>query len=183
MFPLYARQGSVRNVIAKKRDPLARPGAGLVLPALKAKYRVRKLRWYRSQYFDYRIDPLEVRCLHEMLADMSARGIRSVVVLPPVEVALLRAAARAKPGQPDRGRLGDGEPGSPLRLFKEAVQGAAARSGVRLIDYMRADRAAGFDYRDPAHLSEISAVRFTRELAASINAELSATERAGHETR
>ena len=172
IVPTYARQGSLRNRIARTQDPMVRirPGRGpwareteKILRAL----RPRALNMYRGFYRGYAIDAFQARCLERMLIDMKARGIRVFLVSPPVDIALLRMAARAAPDQPARSLEGD--PGSPLRLYKSALRSVTERAGVPYLDYMRADQVRRFEYPDPSHLTVESAVEFTRELALQID--------------
>ena len=165
MFPLYARQVSWRQWISgrrirKKLDPRSRP------PLLKRRALFEE---YRRNLANYRIDGFDVECLDEMLADMSAHGVRAVLVSPPVELSLLRLAARCPQTPLVRSSLVNGAPGSPLRLWKSAAQVSAAKRCVPYLDYMRPDQVLRFRYWDPSHLSKESGARFTRELAARIN--------------
>jgi len=172
ILPTYARQGSLRNRIARTQDPMMRirPGRGpwareteRILRAL----RPRALNMYRGFYRGYEIDPFQVRCLERMLIDMKARGIRVFLVSPPVDLALLRMAARGAPDEPSRSLEGD--PGSPLRRYKSALRGIAERAGIPYLDYMRPGEARRFEYPDPSHLTAESAMKFTRELALQID--------------
>jgi hypothetical protein len=175
MLPTYARQGSLRCMIGGTPDPLTRirPGRGpwtaeteTILRAL----RPNAFKGYRKFYRNYAIDPSQVLSLERMVAGMKAQGVRVFLVSLPVDIALLRMAARRAADEPARSLQGD--PGSPLRLYKSAIRGVAERTGVPYLDYMRADEVRQYEYPDPSHMTAESAVRFTRALAAGINAEL-----------
>lgn len=164
IFPLYARRSSLRTLVA--RTPSS--------PSFREPRRDQTLKRYRDYYRDYRIDPFQVGCLDEILADMRARGIHAILVSPPIERSLLRLAASDPRNPRWRGLPGEAAPGSPLSLFKRTARRSAARAGALYLDYLRPEQSARFAYRggDLAHLAPHSAAAFTEEIAARINAEL-----------
>ena len=165
IFPLYARQESWRNWISGQEvRPTLDPRQER--PPVKRKDR---LAARRRRSTTPTINDFDVRCLNEMLADMSAHGVRAVLVSPPVELWLLRLAAQCPQTPLVRGSLVDGAPGSPLQLWKSAAQALADEKGVPYLDYMRPEQVVRFQYWDPSHLSVTSAAAFTRDLAARIN--------------
>lgn len=167
-FPLYARRAALTNLILRRprpEPPLPPPG-----PGVDRFWLPRYPQWYR----DYRIDPFQVRCLEQRVAQMQARGIRVVLVCVPVKISLLRIEAGLDPLKPVTRRSDWLRPQSPLSQFQTMMQQFARRAGVPYLNYAQPGYVTRFEYWDPGHLWPESALKFTRDLARDINRQFAA---------
>lgn len=167
LFPLYAVRHSVINMVLKNRQrepPLAPPSPTANLWWLMA---------HQNWYSDYTVDPWQVQCLEQMVADMQRRGVRVVFFTPPVALSLLRLEAGLRPGEAASSQaLISGKAGSPLRMLHQAVAPLTNRPDAIYLNYARPEYAKRFKFWDPTHLLPGPAAAFSRELAVDINGRL-----------
>jgi hypothetical protein len=170
VFPLYARQTAVRNVLWNRRPAI--PGAAQ-WRALRGPVLVLR----KQDYLGYRVDRFAAESVEQLVRETHRRGAAIFLVAPPVERVLLVEAAQASPARAaPRWRIlprsNPGAGGSAFDLVARIAANCARRRGAVFLNYATLQQSARFHYRDPAHLSDRGARVFSHLIAGRINSEL-----------
>ena len=163
VWRLYRYRAEVRAALAppSPTDFLDESRRGFDALGRERRLRERDLDQREQQWFsDFTVHGRRADSLRELLADLHGRGIRVVLVAPPLYE---RFHARVR-GEVD--------------AFRVAMEQLAAESGAPFLDLTIARRLGldGDDFQDVVHLDEAGAVEFSRYLGREIRSRLDAAE-------